>query len=90
MDPFIRSAAEHKPIDYIRVRSGKILPDDLVWSPYTNEYMRHDDQRWASNKAEYVGQACYVIRRGKAKEKPEIVEDLERENLMPAQQSSLW
>lgn len=54
-------AAESIPDGYVRVRSGRIAGDDLVYSWTTNEWLRADDQAWLDN-CEFVGQAVCVAR----------------------------
>lgn len=99
MDKYQSKAAEMKPHDYVRVRSGRILPDDLIWSWTQGEYFRADDPDWL-DKCEFVAQCVYVVRKQFnpartplekrmeiQKETPETVDDLERDNILPAQQS---
>lgn len=73
MDKYRKIAAENVPIGYSRVRSGRILPDDLVWSLFTNEFLEHSDPSW-HHRCDWANQAAYVIRRG-AQKKPETDQD---------------
>jgi hypothetical protein len=87
-----RLAAEIKPYDHVRVRSGRILPDDLVYSWTTNEFLRHDDPSWLST-CEWVGQAVYVVRKGNApmpKAKTPEIQDLERLSVPDTEQLPLF
>jgi hypothetical protein len=95
MDSYEKAAAEHKPIDHVRVRYGRIRPDDLVWSPFTEEFIRFEEMSDVPQRAEYCQDTCYVIRLGKAPApKPQVKEnppeDLEREVLIHPQQADLF
>lgn len=89
MDGWEKEAAEQVPIGYKRVFTGKILPDDLVYSLFTKEFLRHDDPSWLEPRSMYVYQACFVIREiGPTPPKAEVPpEDLERDNLIHSQQT---
>lgn len=90
MQKYQTEAAEQKPYDYVRVRSGRILPDDLVWSWTSHEYLRHDDPSWLST-CEWVGQAVYVVRKqaGSHRIKEKTPETVDLERLSPDQERQL-
>ena len=69
MHKYHKIAAETIPEGYSRVRSGRILPDDLVYSIYTKEFLRHDDPSW-HHRCDWINQAAFVVR-ASDKKKPE-------------------
>lgn len=85
MASYEQQAAEAKPWGYFRVRHGRVMPDDLCWSVWTQEFLRFDDPTWQS-KAEWVADTVYTIRQGTAPERKKTPEGfkLERQDPAPA------
>jgi hypothetical protein len=65
LDNWEQEARAAIPRGYGRVESGEILPDDLVWSWTSKEWLRSDDTTWL--QMHLLAEDCVcVIRRPKA------------------------
>lgn len=56
--------AHYRPDGYGRVKFGDLRPDDLVWSCFTFEFLRHDDPGWDQKTTTRVEHCEYVVRPG--------------------------
>lgn len=63
MDIIEKRAAATRPVGHIRVKSGEIRPDDLIYSWASNEWLRADSELWRFPTKGMRAEDCVFVAR---------------------------